>query len=250
MARKLEGRIAVVTGGSTGIGLATARRFAAEGARVFVTGRRPAELAAAVAAIGPDATGVQADSADLADLDRLYARVEAEAGRIDILFANAGGGSFLPLGAITEAQYDDTFGRNVKGVLFAVQKALPLLNPGASIVVTGSSSAHSGVAGFGVYSASKAALGQFVRVWAAELAPRGVRVNALVPGPTDTPGLRGLAPDAAEEMLKGMAASTALGRVGSPDEVAAAALFLAGAQSSFMTGSELFADGGEVGVHP
>lgn len=245
---QLDGRTALVTGASTGIGRATARRFAAEGARVYITGRREAELADAAREAG--AIPVVGDVSDPADLDRLFATIADAGAGLDVLFANAGGGDMAPLAELTPESFDRTFGINVRGTVFTVQKALPLLNPGASIVVTGSSSAHSGVAGFGVYSASKAALRQFVRVWAAELAPRGVRVNALVPGPTDTPGLRGLAPDAAEEMLEGMAASTALGRVGSVDEVAAAALFLASAQSSFVTGSELFADGGAVGVHP
>jgi NAD(P)-dependent dehydrogenase (short-subunit alcohol dehydrogenase family) len=245
---QLDGKTALVTGASTGIGLATARRFAAEGARVYITGRREAELADAARETG--AIPVVGDVSDPADLDRLFAAIADAGAGLDVVFANAGGGGMAPLAELTPEDFDATFGINVRGTVFTVQKALPLLNPGASIVVTGSSSAYSGVAGFGVYSASKAALRQFVRVWAAELAPRGVRVNALVPGPTDTPGLRGLAPDAAEQMLKGMAASTALGRVGSVDEVAAAALFLASAQSSFVTGSELFADGGEVGVHP
>jgi NAD(P)-dependent dehydrogenase (short-subunit alcohol dehydrogenase family) len=245
---QLEGKTALVTGASTGIGRATARRFAAEGARVYITGRREAELADAARETG--AIPVVGDVSDPADLDRLFATITDAGAGLDVLFANAGGGDMAPLAELTPESFDRTFGINVRGTVFTVQKSLPLLNPGASIVVTGSSSAHSGVAGFGVYSASKAALRQFTRVWAAELAPRGIRVNTLVPGPTDTPGLRGLAPDATEAMLKGMAANTALGRVGSVDEVAAAALFLASAQSSFVTGSELFADGGEVGVHP
>jgi hypothetical protein len=248
MARKLEGKVAVVTGGTTGIGLATARRFAAEGARVFVTGRREAELAAAVAAIGPNATGIQADSASLADLDRLYARVKAEAGRIDVLFANAGGGSFLPLGSITEAQFDDTFGRNVKGVLFTVQKALPLLVDGASVILTGSTAASGGTAAFSVYAASKAAVRAFARNWILDLKERRIRVNVLSPGPTRTPGLVGLAgPDAAQQegLLDHMASLVPLGRVGETDEVARAALFLASDDASFVTGAELFVDGGQ-----
>jgi NAD(P)-dependent dehydrogenase (short-subunit alcohol dehydrogenase family) len=245
---QLDGKTALVTGASTGIGRATARRFAAEGARVYITGRREAELADAARETG--AIPVVGDVSDPADLDRLFATIADAGAGLDVVFANAGGGDMAPLAELTPESFDRTFGINVRGTVFTVQKALPLLNPGASIVVTGSSSAYSGVAGFGVYSASKAALRQFTRVWAAELAPRGIRVNTLVPGPTDTPGLRGLAPDATEAMLKGMAANTALGRVGSVDEVAAAALFLASAQSSFVTGSELFADGGEVGVHP
>jgi len=243
----LEGKIAVVTGGSTGIGFATARCFAAEGAQVYVTGRRAVELADAVAGIGPNATGIQADSSDLADLDQLYGRVRTEAGRIDVLFANAGGGSFLPLGAITEEQYEDTFRRNVKGTLFTVQKALPLLADGASIILTGSTAASSGTPAFSVYAASKAAIRAFARNWILDLQGRGIRINVLSPGPTRTPGLVGLAgPDAAQQqdLLDQMAAQVPLGRVGEPDEVARAALFLASAHSSFVTGSELFVDGG------
>jgi NAD(P)-dependent dehydrogenase (short-subunit alcohol dehydrogenase family) len=179
MARKLEAKIAVVTGGTTGIGLATAKRFATEGARIFVTGRRQAELDAAVAAIGPRATGVQADSANLSDLNRLYERVKTEAGRIDVLFVNAGGGSMLPLGSITEEQYDDTFGRNVKGVLFTVQKALPLLVDGASVTLTASNVSIKGTPAFSVYGASKAAVRNFARSWTLDLKSRGIRVNVM-----------------------------------------------------------------------
>lgn len=249
MPRRLEGRIAVVTGGSSGIGLATARRFAAEGARLFITGRRRAELDAAVAEIGPHATGIQADSARLADLDGLYAEVRDAAGRIDVLFANAGGGSLLPLGAITEEQYEDTFDRNVKGVLFTVQKALPLLVRGASVILTGSTAASGGTAGFSVYAASKAAVRSFARNWIVDLKERGIRVNVLSPGPTRTPGLIGLVgPEAArqQELLDQLAADLPLGRVGDPDEIASAALFLASEEASFVTGTELFVDGGEV----
>ena len=251
MARKLEGKVAVVTGGTSGIGLATARRFAAEGAQVFITGRREAELAAAVAAIGPNATGVQADSAIMADLDRLYARVKAEAGRIDVLFANAGGGSFLPLGSITEEQVDDTFGRNVKGVLFTVQKALPLLVDGASVILTGSTAASTGTPGFSVYAASKAAIRAFARNWILDLKERRIRVNVIAPGPTRTPGLVGLAGDdaaAQQGLLDQMASIVPLGRVGEPAEVARAALFLASEESSFVTGTEFFVDGGQAQI--
>jgi NAD(P)-dependent dehydrogenase (short-subunit alcohol dehydrogenase family) len=245
---QLDGKTALVTGASTGIGLATARRFIAEGARVYVTGRREAELDAAAQALGPAAIPVRSDVSDLADLDRLFELIAADGAGLDVVFANAGGGDLTTLDELTVENYEQTFGINVRGTIFTVQKALPLLNPGASIVVTGSTSAHRGTVGFGVYSASKAALRQFVRVWAAEFAPRGFRVNTIVPGPTDTPALRGLAPDeaSATALLQQLADSTTMARVADPDEIAAAVLFLASPQSSYVTGSELFADGGEV----
>ena len=251
MARKLEGKIAIVTGGTTGIGLATAKRFAAEGAQVFVTGRRQTELDAAVAAIGPGATGVQADSANLSDLNRLYERVKTEAGRIDVLFVNAGGGSMLPLGSITEEQYDDTFGRNVKGVLFTVQKALPLLVDGASVILTGSNASIKGIPAFSVYSASKAAVRNFARSWTLDLKTRGVRVNVVSPGPIKTPGLVELAgPDAAQQkgLLDYLASTVPLGHVGEPDDIAGAAAFLASDDARFIAGAELFVDGGQAQV--
>lgn len=251
MTRRLSGKIALVTGGTTGIGLASAKRFAAEGARVFITGRRQAELDAAVRSIGSSATGIQADVSKMADLNRLYERIKAEAGRIDVLFANAGGGSLLPLGQITEAQFDDTFGRNVKGVVFTVQKALPLLVDGGSIILTGSTASIVGTAAFSVYGASKAAIRGFARHWTLDLKARKIRVNVLSPGPTKTPGLVGLAGDdakAQQGLLDQLAASVPLGRVAEPEEIAAAALFLASDESSFITGTELFADGGEAQV--
>jgi NAD(P)-dependent dehydrogenase (short-subunit alcohol dehydrogenase family) len=251
MSRRLAGKIAVVTGGTTGIGLASAKRFAAEGAQVFVTGRRQAELDKAVAAIGGNATGIQADSAKMADLKRLYTLVKADAGRIDILFANAGGGSNSPLGSITEEQYDDTFGRNVKGVLFTVQMALPLLVDGASVILTGSTASIVAMPAFSVYGASKAALRSFARHWTLDLKERRIRVNVLSPGPTKTPGLLGLAGDdraAQQGMLDQMASELPLGRVADPDEIASVALFLASDESSFVTGVELFADGGQAQV--
>lgn len=244
---KLSGKVALVTGGTSGIGLATATLFAAEGATVIITGRRQPELDAAVAAI-PGATGFKVDSARLDELDTLFAAIKAQFGRIDILFSNAGGGSLMPLGEITEAHFDDTFGSNVKGVLFTVQKALPLLADNASVILTGSTAAAKSTAGFSVYAASKAAVHAFTRNWMAEFKGRTIRINTLVPGPTATPGLRGLAgADAAKQqaLLDQFALGVPLGRVGQPEEVARAALFLASSESSFMTGSELFVDGGE-----
>ena len=248
---KLEGKTAVITGGSSGIGLATAKRFAAEGAHVYITGRRQAELDAALAAIGPGATAVRVDSSKLADLDRLYAQVRAERGRIDVLFANAGGGTMLPLGQITEEQFDDTFATNVKGTLFTVQKALPLLADGASVILTGSTTSTVGTPAFSVYAASKAAIRAFARNWILDVGDRRIRINTLSPGPTRTPGLVDLAgPDAARQqgLLDHLAGQVPLGRVGDPDEIAKAAVFLASDDASFVTGIELFVDGGAAQV--
>ncbi|WP_405833874.1 SDR family oxidoreductase [Streptomyces sp. NBC_01176] len=244
---QLTGKVAIVTGGTTGIGLATAKRFAAEGAQVYVTGRRKAELDAAVQDIGSGAVGIQGDIADLADLDRLYAAVEQDGRRIDVLFANAGGGEFARLEEVTEEHFDQTFGINVRGLLFTVQKALPLLNEGASVIVPGSTAAASGAEAFGVYAATKAAIRSLARTWANELKGRGIRVNVIVPGPIDTPGITGLAPDAEQAgQLKGhLAGQVPLGRLGRTEEVASAVLFLASDQSSFTTGSELYVDGGQ-----
>jgi NAD(P)-dependent dehydrogenase (short-subunit alcohol dehydrogenase family) len=250
MSRKLEGKIAIVTGGSTGIGLATAKRFASEGAHVTITGRRQAELDAAVSAIG-NATGIRVDSSNMAELDTLFDRVKGDKGRIDVLFVNAGGGSRLPLGSITEEQYDDTFGRNVKGVLFTVQKALPLLTDGASVILTGSTAGSGGTEAFSVYAASKAAVRSFARNWILDLKGRGIRVNTLSPGPTKTPGFFGLAgPDAARQqgMIDALASRIPMGRVGDPDEIAKAAVFLASDDSSFVNGIELFVDGGKAQI--
>jgi NAD(P)-dependent dehydrogenase (short-subunit alcohol dehydrogenase family) len=243
---QLEGKTAVVTGGNSGIGLATARRFAAEGAHVFVTGRRKETLDAAVAQLGPNAVGVPGDVANLADLDRLYTAVADRGRRIDVLFANAGGGEFSRLEQVTEQHFDQIFGVNVRGLLFTVQKALPLLNDGASIILMGSTTATKGGEAFGVYGASKAAVRAFGRTWANELRGRAIRVNTLVPGPTDTPGItgRGLDEAGARQLKAGLASAVPLGRMADPAETAAAALFLASGQSSFVTGIELFVDGG------
>ncbi|MYS24216.1 NAD(P)-dependent dehydrogenase, short-chain alcohol dehydrogenase family [Streptomyces sp. DvalAA-14] len=243
---QLEGKTAVITGGTTGIGLATAERFVAEGAHVFVTGRRKDALDAAVAKIGRNATGVQGDVSDLADLDRLYAEVARQNRRIDVLYANAGGGEFATLEQVTEKHFDQTFGINTKGMLFTVQKALPLLNEGASVILQSSNAGSLGNASFGVYGASKAAVRSFARTWAAELKDRSIRVNAISPGTIDTPGIDGLAPDqeGADQLKSYMASTIPMGRVGRPEEVASAVLFLASDQSTFITGIELFVDGG------
>jgi NAD(P)-dependent dehydrogenase (short-subunit alcohol dehydrogenase family) len=244
---QLDGKTALVTGASSGIGLGAARRFIAEGARVFITGRRKEALATAAEQLGEQAVPVVGDVSDTADLDRLFGEVSANGAGLDVVFANAGIGELATIDTLTPEGLEHVFGVNVGGTVFTVQKALPLLNAGASIVVNGSSSAYRGIPGFGAYSATKAALRQFVRVWAAELTPRGVRVNIVVPGPTDTEGLRGAAP---EEFVQHLATTTSVRRLGSTDEIAAAVLFLSTAQSSFMTGSELFVDGGEVQVYP
>ena len=247
---KLSGKVAVITGANSGIGLATAKRFAQEGARVFMSGRRQKELDAAVAEVGENARGIQGDVSILADLDRLFAIVKEEAGTIDVLFANAGGGEFAALGEITEEHLDRTFATNVKGTLFTVQKALPLLKDGASVILTGSTTEVTGAPSFSVYSASKAAIRNFARSWILDLAPRKIRVNVLVPGATSTPGWHGLATseEASEEMIKFVQSTTPLGRLGDPSETASAALFLASDDSSFVTGSELFVDGGSAQI--
>jgi NAD(P)-dependent dehydrogenase (short-subunit alcohol dehydrogenase family) len=243
---RLEGKTAVITGGNSGIGLATAKRFVAEGADVFITGRRQDELNKAIEAIGSGARAVQGDVSNLADLDRLFATVRAETGRIDVLFANAGLGATGPIGAITEASFDLVFDVNVKGTLFTVQKALPLMKPGGSIILTGSTTGSMGSPAFSVYSATKAAIRNFARCWALDLKTTGIRVNVLSPGPTATPGLlNGLARSGQQEaLIAALIAQTPVGRMGRPEETAAVALFLASDDSSFMTGSEVFVDGG------
>jgi NAD(P)-dependent dehydrogenase (short-subunit alcohol dehydrogenase family) len=241
---KLHGKVALITGGTSGIGLATAKLFVAEGAYVFITGRRQKELEEAVTAIGSSVTGIQGDIAKLADLDRLYQSVTATRRRIDILFANAGLGGFAALGDITEAHFDTLFGTNVKGTLFTVQKVLPLLNDGASIILTCSAASAKGTAGLTVYGATRAAIRNFVRGWSVELKDRRIRSNVLSPGPIDTPAI-GQAP---EEAVARLVSTIPMGRMGKADEVAKGALFLASEDSSFITGIELFIDGGRAQV--
>jgi NAD(P)-dependent dehydrogenase (short-subunit alcohol dehydrogenase family) len=251
MAGKLEGKVALVTGGSSGIGLATAENFVKEGAFVYITGRRQAELDKAVKAIGGNQVkAVRADSSNLADLDRLFAQIKEEKGRLDVVFANAGGGSLAPLGTITEELYDQTFNTNVKGVLFTVQKALPLIPDGGSIILNASIVSQKGMAAFSVYSATKAAVRSFARSWTTDLKDRKIRVNAISPGPIDTPILDGLAET--EEGRKGLkdhlASIVPLGRMGRPEEIGKAAVFLASEDASFVAGVELFVDGGSAQV--
>jgi NAD(P)-dependent dehydrogenase (short-subunit alcohol dehydrogenase family) len=245
--KKLEGKIAVITGGNSGIGLATAQRFVSDGAYVFITGRRQSELDEAVKQIGTNVSGIQGDVSNLADLDRLYSTVKTEKGRIDTLFANAGVGELVPLEAITEAHFDKTFGINVKGLLFTVQKALPLFQDGGSIILNASIAASKGLEGISVYSATKAAVRSFARSWTVELKHRKIRVNAISPGQIDTPGIRTGMMQNEEQIKQFMASQVAtipLGRMGNPDEVANVVSFLASDDSSFITGIELFVDGG------
>ena len=250
MSGKLEGKIALVTGGSTGIGLATAQQFVAEGAYVFITGRRQPELDKAVKKIGSNVTAVQADAGKLTDLDRLYATIKKEKGRLDVVFANAGGGSFAPLGSITEEQYASTFDTNVKGLIFTVQKALPLLPDGASIVLNASTSGVKGIPAFSVYSASKAAVRSFARTWTTDLKKRKIRVNAISPGATETPGLGGLAQNEEEKqaMFAQFASEVPLNRLAQPSEIAKAVVFLASDDASYISGIDLFVDGGATQV--
>ena len=244
--KKLEGKIAVITGGNSGIGLAAAQRFVAEGAYVYITGRRQSELDTAVRQIGRNVTAVQGDVSNLADLDRLYATVQQQHGRIDVVFANAGGVELAPLGEISEAHFDKTFNSNVKGLLFTVQKALPLLQDGGSIILNASSAGIKALPGGSVYSATKAAVRSFARGWTLDLKARKIRVNAISPGPINTPGANSVG-NSEEEREQNQARFTAvvpMGRRGEPDEVAKAAVFLASDDSSFITGIELFVDGG------
>jgi NAD(P)-dependent dehydrogenase (short-subunit alcohol dehydrogenase family) len=241
---RLQDKIAVVTGGSTGIGLATARRFVEEGAHVFIAGRREAELAKAVEQIGRNVAAIQCDVAKLDDLDRLFGKIRDEKGRVDILFANSGVMEFQSIGEITPEHFDRTFAVNVRGLLFTVQKALPLIGRGGSIILKASIASIKAFPGYGVYGASKAAVRSFARTWMLELKDRGIRVNAISPGPIDTP-LFETAPKAERDQIKaGFAATVPLGRMGRAEELAAAVLFLASEESSFVTGIELFVDGG------
>jgi NAD(P)-dependent dehydrogenase (short-subunit alcohol dehydrogenase family) len=241
MTGKLAGKVAVVTGGSSGIGLGIAGHFAEEGARVFIVGRRQSQLDQAVASIGCDAAAIQGDISNLADLDRIYATVEAQAGHIDVLAVNAGVYEFGKLGEITEEQFDRTFNTDVRGVLFTVQKALPLLSKGSSVILTGSMVSIKGFASCSVYNASKAAVRSFARTWIVDLKGRGIRVNVLSPGYTDTPGL---AHFVTEQEKTEMVASVPLGRIGTPEDLGRAAVFLACDDSAYITGIELFVDGG------
>jgi NAD(P)-dependent dehydrogenase (short-subunit alcohol dehydrogenase family) len=243
MTKRLEGKTAVITGGTEGIGLATAKLFVKEGAYVFITGRRQKELDEAVKAIGC-VSGVQGDIAQLADLDRLYETVSKLKGRIDIVFANAGVGEFVPFGAVTEEHFDKLFNINVRGTLFTVQKALPLLNDGGSIILNGSVASVKGTAAFGVYAASKAAIRSFVRTWTTDLKDRRIRSNVVSPGPIKTPLANRQSPDAIARIVS----TVPMGRMGEPEEVAKVALFLASDDSSFVTGVELFVDGGRAQI--
>src|SRR5256712_3930382 len=243
---KLDGKIALVTGGNSGIGLATAKQFVNEGAHVFITGRREPELAAAVKAIGKNVTGVQGDVSNLGDLDRLFAQIKREKGRLDVVFANAGVARYAPLGKISEEFYNSIFDINVKGVLFTVQKALPLLSDGASIILNASIVGSKGLASNSVYSATKAAVRSFARTWTTDLKGRRIRVNGVSPGPIDTPGLNDLVASTGggEQRLKMLSNIVPLGRLGTPKEIAKAVGFLASDDSSYITGTELFVDGG------
>ena len=243
---QLDGKTALITGATSGIGLAAAQRFAAEGAHVFITGRRQEPLDAALATLGTNATGIRGDVTDHADLDRIISAVTSRGTGLDVLYANAGGGEFAALGDITVQHFTETFNGNVGGTLFTVQKALPVLNEGASIILASSNIDVKGSPSFSVYAATKAAIRSFARSWAAELIDRKIRVNSIAPGPITTPGLRGLGGDAegAEQLLQALAAGVPMRRVGLPEEVADTALFLASDQSRYITGSEIYVDGG------
>jgi NAD(P)-dependent dehydrogenase (short-subunit alcohol dehydrogenase family) len=243
---KLQGKIGLVTGGTSGIGLATAKRFVSEGAYVFITGRREAELAAAIKEVGNNATAIRGDVSNLGDLDRLFAQIRQKKGTLDILFANAGTAKYATVGEITEELYDSIFDTNVKGLLFTVQKALPLLSDGASIILNASMVASKGLPSNSIYSATKAAVRSFARTWTTDLKARRIRVNAVSPGSIDTPGLNELlgSSETGQQRLKMISTAVPLGRLGKPDEIANAVVFLASDEASYITGAELFVDGG------
>jgi NAD(P)-dependent dehydrogenase (short-subunit alcohol dehydrogenase family) len=243
---RLQDKIALVTGGTSGIGLATAKHFVSEGAVVYITGRRSYELQAALSELGDSAIGVQGDMAQLADLDGLFEQIKSTHGRLDIVFANAGRGEFLSMGKITEEHFDETFALNVKGTLFTVQKALPLLSIGASIILNASIAGSKGFAAFSVYAATKAAIRSFARSWSVDLRDRQIRVNAVSPGTIPTPGYDrlGVTDRQMTDFLDAQRAAIPLGRVGTPEEVARTVLFLASSDSSYVNGIELFVDGG------
>ncbi len=245
MTGKLAGKVALVTGGSAGIGLGIAKRFAQEGARVFITGRRQSELDKAIASIGDNASAIQGDTSVLADLDRIYATIKAQAGHIDVLAANAGIYEPGTFGEITEEHFDKTFNINVRGLLFAVQKALPLLAKGSSVILTGSVASIKGFPSLSVYNATKAAVRSFARSWIVDLKGRGIRINVLSPGNVETPGLANLMTD--EEKASAVTLIP-LGRIGTPDDLGKAAVFLASDDSAYVTGIELFVDGGLVQI--
>ncbi len=248
---KLAGKIALVTGGSSGIGLATAKQFVAEGAYVFITGRRQANLDEAVKDVGPErATALQGDSSKLADLDRIFAAIKERKGRLDVVFANAGIGAFVPLGQITEEHFDAIYGTNVKGVVFTVQGALPLMSEGGTVIINGSAASVVGTSAFSIYSSTKAAVRNLVRSWALDLKGRGIRVNVVSPGVVPTPGYDtfGMSKEQMEGFLEAMKVKIPLGRVGTPEEIARTVVFLASEDSAFVNAIELFADGGTTQV--
>ena len=246
MSKKLEGKIALITGGSAGIGLATAKQFVDEGAYVYIVGRRKPELEAAVASIGSNVTAIQGDVTNLADLDRIYAQISKEKGRVDIVFANAGGGPLVPLGSITEEHFDQVFNVNVKALVFTAQKALPLMPDGGTIILTGSIVGIKGFPAFSIYSAAKAAVRNFARTWTTDLKDRGIRVNVISPGPIDTPLLNEAFSN--PDDMKALASAVVMGRLGRPEEIAKAVTFFASGDASFITGAELFVDGGAAQV--
>lgn len=250
-ATKHAGKVVLITGGNSGIGLATAKRLVREGAKIYITGRRQGDLDTAALEIGYGARAIQGDISSAADLDRIYSQIADTEGRLDILFANAGGGEFVPLPQVTEAQFDKYVGINFRGTLFTVQKALPLMRPGSAIVITGSTASVEGTPAFGVYAATKAALRSLTRTWASDLKGRDIRVNLVVPGAVVTPAYKSelkMTDAQIEQFITQMAEATPLGRVGQPDEIAKAVSFLASDDASYITGAELFVDGGKTQI--